>query len=141
MMFGDTRLPARFWAKAEQRGDGCWQWIGAIGGRGYGRIKWRGEAVPSYRLAYEALVGAVPEGLQLDHLCRNRACVNPAHLEPVTGAVNTLRGASFAAVNARKTHCKRGHEFTADNTYLWGHSRICRACRSGVGARRKLVTA
>lgn len=81
--------------------------------------------------AYEFMVEAVPDGLQLDHLCRKPACVNPEHLEPVSPRVNTLRGLAPSAMNAVKTHCKRGHGFTSTNTYLrTDGSRVCRRCMS-----------
>jgi len=83
----------------------------------------------AHRFAYEALVGPIPEGLKLDHLCRNRACVNPDHTEPVTDRVNTLRGFGPTAMNARATHCSEGHEFTDENTYLnQSGSRVCLTC-------------
>jgi len=110
---------------------GCWEWLGFITLNGYGRTNFPGVKTRlAHRLVYELLVGPIPDGLTLDHLCRNRSCVNPAHLEPVTMKVNTLRGESFAAKNARKTHCKRGHEFTTANTYIIPStgSRQCRPC-------------
>jgi hypothetical protein len=85
----------------------------------------------AHRLAYELFVGPIPEGQTIDHLCRNRPCVNPGHLEVVDMRTNLLRGSSPTAQNARKTHCKHGHEFTPENTALkQGRYRICRTCRA-----------
>ncbi|TDD77726.1 HNH endonuclease [Actinomadura rubrisoli] len=92
-----------------------------------------------HRFVYESLVGPIPEGLVLDHLCRVRACCNPAHLEPVTDRVNILRGASITAANARKTHCDHGHEFTSQNTYRHRGRRLCRACNRDAVARYAAV--
>jgi len=104
---------------------GCWVWMGTVANNGYGKI---GKSV-AHRIFYEQEFGPVPEGLQLDHLCRNRLCVNPAHLEPVTQRENIMRGTSPTAVNARKTHCIRGHEYTTENTYIRSNGyRMCRAC-------------
>lgn len=112
------------------RGGNCWLWIGRLNSYGYAEIKVDGSPYRmAHRVAYEAWVAPIPEGLQLDHLCRVRHCVNPAHLEPVTNRENTMRGENFTAVNAAKTHCKRGHEFDEANTYLWRNSRICKQCR------------
>ena len=120
----------RFWQKVDRRGlDECWPWRGALTNGGYGHFSVTNKSVMAHRWAYEYEVGPVPDGLQLDHLCRTRVCVNLRHLEPVTGKVNILRGDSPSAKNARKTHCKRGHEFTSDNTYVWrGGERKCREC-------------
>lgn len=105
--------------------DGCWNWVG-YAQRGYGvfekriaGIRYRGRA---HRVVYELLVGPIPEGLTIDHLCRNTLCVNPDHLEPVTGAENVRRA------NAFRTHCIRGHEFTEENTYYRNGGRRCRPC-------------
>jgi hypothetical protein len=76
----------------------------------------------------ELFVGPIPEGLVIDHLCRNRGCINPTHMEPVTNAENVLRGEGPTAVNARKTHCKRGHPFDDVNTYVYAKGRACRMC-------------
>lgn len=125
----------RFWEKVDKDGPaGCWIWTGAIGNKGYGHITVRRpgfrSTLDAHRLAYEFVVGEIPPGLQLDHLCRVRRCVNPAHLDPVTRKENILRGVGPTAVNARKTHCKRGHPFDEENTGRnTGGGRACRACR------------
>jgi hypothetical protein len=114
-----------------QRGPGCWIWTGAQDGHGYGSIyadPARGR-IKAHRAAYELFVGSIPPGLTLDHLCRNRTCVNPAHLEPVTNRENILRGESPYAQKARQTHCKHGHEFTPANTRNRSDgTRGCREC-------------
>ncbi len=130
---GDSRLPARFWAKIAVQANGCWLWTAGMERGGYGRIRVAGKGSPNavaHRFAYERLVGPVPVGLQLDHLCRNRACANPEHVEPVTARTNTLRGDTPAARNAAKTHCLNGHEYNETNTYLVVSRRIrqCRIC-------------
>ena len=108
--------------------DGCWIWTSSVV-RGYGTfaVQTRKD-VKAHRLAYEMWVGPIPEGLQIDHLCDNKLCVNPDHLKPATARENTLRSNNPAAQNARKTHCKRGHEFTPENTYMDKHMRNCRKC-------------
>src|SRR5580765_9084 len=94
----------RFWLLVE-RSDSCWNWQGSISPKGYGRFR-ASQGSLAHRYAYELLIGRVPEGLILDHPCRNLKCVNPAHLEPVTHRVNLLRGVGIAAICARKIHCK-----------------------------------
>lgn len=117
--------------RVDKRPDGCWQFTGALTSYGYSQVR-LGTGRPcalGHRVAYEALIGPVPDGLELDHLCRNRACVNPAHLEPVTHQVNLLRGQTINASKAQQTHCVNGHEFTADNTRIYRDgTRRCRAC-------------
>lgn len=100
------------------------------------RIGGRNRFTHSHRFAYELLVGPVPEGMQLDHLCRNRWCCNPEHLELVTPRENTLRGVGPSAVNAVKTHCKNGHEFTPENTRVDQRTgeRGCWTCRRAISA-------
>lgn len=103
----------RFWAKVDASGD-CWLWTGARKSEGYGSFSIRhGDSVYAHRFAYQQLVGPIPAGLQLDHLCRVRNCVNPDHLEPVERKVNILRGQSPAAIHARKSTCRNGHPFDA----------------------------
>jgi len=134
--FLDGRLPDRFWDKVMPcPTTGCWLWTASMGQRGYGRFRLSAErrSVNAHKVAYDALVGAVPEGLELDHLCRVKSCCNPDHLEPVTHLVNVLRGSGEAAINAAKTHCKRGHEFTTENTAIYRRAdgrvlRNCKAC-------------
>jgi HNH endonuclease len=110
----------------------CWLWTGFINDKGYGLTSIDGKSIAAYKFSYRLLVGDVPLGLHLDHLCRVHACVNPSHLEPVTPGTNILRGETFAAKNAAKTHCDNDHEFTEANTYVDKRgSRNCRACRRG----------
>lgn len=130
----------RFWSKVMVAGD-CWLWTGRTSDKGYGRFWVPPRELMAHRVAYELEVGPIPEGLTLDHLCRVRNCVNPAHLEPVTAGENVLRGEGPTARHARQTHCKHGHEFTEENTLIEPHgARSCRACsrrRSAAHWRRK----
>ena len=107
---------------------GCWVWFGGRTSRGYGHFRVDGRYATTHRWAYEHLVGPIPEGLEIDHLCRNHSCANPAHLEPVTHKENVLRGRAPTAINAAKTHCTRGHEFVPSNI-IWRDGRHCKACR------------
>jgi len=110
----------------------CWIWLAAKGKKdGYGKVKIKGKMVQAHRATYEDVKGPIPEGLTLDHLCRNRACVNYDHTEPVTLWQNTLRSTNFVAENSRKALCIRGHELTPDNCYsshLARGERQCKAC-------------
>lgn len=141
-------LEQRFWAKVDKTGQGgelhldgdpCWLWTGAQGGPPTGRYGYiqrgrRGEGLARvHRLSYEWTHGPIPDGLEPDHLCGHTLCVNPAHLEAVTGRENRLRSSrSISERYAERTHCKNGHEFTPENTY-WMRQRgkayrRCRAC-------------
>lgn len=120
----------RFWSKVEKTSS-CWIWKGNVGSNGYGQFGYNYKVVSSHRLAYQLTKGEIPEGMELDHLCKNTLCVNPEHLEIVNRRENTLRSSNFAAVNARKTHCIRGHEFTSKNTIvLANRGRSCRTCQN-----------
>ena len=147
-VFGDPRLPARFWAKVNPNGPipahrpdlgPCWEWTASLEGNGYGHF-WSGsrsdgsrKVVSSYRWAYEHLVAPVADGLELDHLCRNRPCVRPSHIEPVTHRENVLRGNAPSARGATAAVCPQGHPYDQANTYIWRGGRACRACRRSRG--------
>lgn len=120
----------RFWNKVEMT-NACWPWIGYCNPDGYAQFSAEGRQVYVHRYAYEQLVGPIPPGLTLDHLCRVRRCVRPDHLEPVTQRENNLRGDTIPGRNARKTHCLRGHPFDEENTYLiLTGGRRCRECQA-----------
>jgi len=123
----------RFWEKVDKGvADGCWNWTGALTSSGYGNFGINRVNFIAHRLSYEWLVGEIKENLDLDHLCRNRRCVNPNHLEPVTRRVNLLRGNTIPAEHSKKTHCPQGHAYTKENTYIYPktNSRYCRICRA-----------
>lgn len=115
---------------------GCWLWTRSTDEYGYGRIATSKGHAPrkAYRVLYEQIIGAVPKGLELDHLCRNRLCVNPYHLEPVSHHENMLRGAQRL-----KTHCPSGHSYNEANTYWHRTHRLCRICRDQYYLRQRLV--
>lgn len=117
--------------RVDRSGD-CWVWTGAIDPYGYGRIGLgrRGDGVGlTHRVTYEHFIGPISPGLDLDHLCRNRACCNPEHLEPVERIENVARGLRAKGYGEREfTHCKRGHPFTPENTIKTTRQRRCREC-------------
>lgn len=129
-MLFKTTLPLRFWSKVHALPNGCWSWT-AYRSHGYGQFRWQGHIIRAHRLCYEMLISPIPINLECDHLCRNRACVNPKHIEIVTYRVNMLRGFGFGGINTRKTHCLRGHSLTGANLYVRpkGRRRECRICR------------
>lgn len=134
------KAESRFWPRVN-RTDGCWLWTGPKA-NGYGRLYVGGKrwAMQAHRFAYELLVGPIPPGWQIDHLCRNPVCVNPSHMEPVTSRENTLRGVGPTAQNAKRTHCIHGHPFDAANTLLVHGHRDCRTCKRIQWMRRKRVS-
>jgi len=148
----DQGAEARFWSRVE-KSSACWLWTGTRQVGGYGRFTIGRKSLLTHRVAYETYVGPIPEGLELDHLCRTPNCVRITHLQPVTRAENVRRSRLFtegilakaaAAARVARTHCRRGHEFTARNTRRDGSTRICRSCRREDQAgyvARKAVTA
>lgn len=133
-------LEAKFFARVRMDGD-CWSWTGGRTEFDYGTFYLGGgrrgrKYAVAHRWSYEFLRAPIPEGLTLDHLCRNRGCVNPWHLEPVPTGVNTLRGEAPSAQNARKSCCVRGHEFTPENTInRRTGGRRCRECMNAYNER------
>ena len=122
-------LAARM-AERIEKTEGCWYWRGNVNpATGYGRLGIGQRNFAAHRLSYELHVGPIPEGLDLDHLCRVRHCVNPAHLEPVTRWENTRRGVGITAQRARSNVCKHGHEYTTENTIIQRGYRLCRTCK------------
>lgn len=117
--------PAIILGRIIEDAGGCWEWTGARDREGYGNLTHAGLKWQAHRLSYFAFNGTLPDGLVIDHLCRNRACVNPDHIEMVTDRENILRGECIAAINARKVTCKRGHNEWAATV---GGNRVCAAC-------------
>jgi hypothetical protein len=141
----------RFWRRVDRSGgpDACWPWTAAINGGGYGSVGWEGKTLAAHRIAYRLVMGTVPDGMDLDHLCHtrdtscaggktcpHRRCANPAHLEPVPNLVNVMRGRSPHAEAARRTHCAQGHEFTPENTRVYASrkQRVCLTCKRAAGS-------
>lgn|SRR5690625_726166 len=127
----------RFWRSVEKT-DSCWLWTASVNWGGYGRFNDGETEVGAHRFAHELLIGPIPPDHHVDHLCKVRHCVNPAHLEAVTGRINTLRSDNFIAHNYRKTHCVRGHPLSGMNLYVCPRGkRECRTCRAEANARRR----
>lgn len=137
MIYNDTPRPVRFWSKVLFT-EGCWEWTAAHDQHGYGRFYDGTKLVGAYRWAYEFCVAPIPDGLSIDHLCRNPSCVNPDHLEPVTHTENMRRGNGWSGRKFRQTHCMRGHEFDEDNTYVTKQGRRnCRKCHKDYERERQ----
>lgn len=134
-----TRTPAAvadvIASKTQRAATGCLIWTGSLTNAGYGRLTWKQPdghiERGAHRVAYLLHHGSIEPDLWIDHLCRNRACVEPLHLELVTARENTMRSPiALAAVNARKSHCPQGHAYTPDNIYVSrGTGRLCRTCQ------------
>lgn len=131
----------RFVVRLEYAAPGCWHWLG-FRHCGYGRFTANGHAGYAHRWAYEYFVGPIPDGYHIDHLCRVHYCVNPDHLRTVPEKVNILAAFGWSGLNARRTHCPKGHEYTPENTYVHRGQRDCRECnRAYQRARRAKLDA
>jgi len=127
----------RFWEKVEKT-NSCWNWTASKFKNGYGQFRLGGTMVLAHRFSYELSIEKITKGLEIDHLCRNRKCVNPEHLELVNHHMNLLRGNTIARFNAEKTHCPQGHAYTKENIYVESNgSRHCRTCRKPVLLEQK----
>jgi HNH endonuclease len=129
----------RIFERLAKTANGCWLWTGMLNSNGYGLVKHDGRRLMVHRVAYELRIGSIPDGLYLDHLCRDRACCNPSHLEPVTNGTNVLRGVGYAARNARKTQCVNGHPLSGKNLLLSNGVRVCRTCKRAASRRHRAV--
>lgn len=121
----------RFWSKVyiDTTGHGCWEWMDTPHHTGYGHMRVGNSKIMAHRLSYALNVGEIPQGLHLDHGCRNRSCVRPDHLEPVTNRENILRGTGPSAMNAQKTLCPNGHKYDMEEKGRHGTARRCGTCR------------
>ncbi len=124
MQFGDETLPKQFWERVRQKADGCWQWVGCLTGKGYGSFYWKGRTRQAHKFVMDTLGRSRP-GLVTDHLCRNRACCNPDHLETVTIRQNLERSPFW---NAAKTHCPKGHPYREHVKVRVDGRRRCAIC-------------
>lgn len=117
----------RFWSKVDRSGS-CWEWTSLCHKTGYGRFKLRGRMAVAHRIAYVNTVGEIDEGMELHHLCGNRRCVNPRHLQPLSKSAHAKIG-PLAQDESEKDCCPQGHPYSSENTYVWRGSRFCRECR------------
>ncbi len=124
----DMPVEERFWSKVAKADVGCWEWLAAISGSGYGLFWLDGRYVGAHRVAVEFDGRKIPTGMHTDHLCSNRSCVRPDHLEVVTPQENQRRSTSVSGLNAAKVECAHGHPLSGDNLYLWRGHRHCRTC-------------
>lgn len=132
-------LAERLFPKILVSETGCLLWIAKTTPTGYGQFRVGDKTVYAHRLVFERVNGPIPVGMELDHLCRVRNCVNPRHLQIVNSRVNTLRGNGPAAANVRKTHCPQGHPYDLFNTKLGRKgNRLCRACKPAIDRRARL---
>lgn len=123
-----TETAELFWSKVDKSGP-CWIWTASLNAQGYGQVRRLGRNYGCHRVAYLLTHGSIPEGMQLDHLCRVRECVNPAHLEPVTNQENARRSPIMGRGQTYKTHCPQGHPYDEGNTYITPQGkRRCRQC-------------
>lgn len=119
-----------FLSRYKKASNGCWNWVGSKDSDGYGKFIYKKKQMSAHRFSYLALVGEIINDLTVDHICKNIACVNPNHLRLLTMRENLMSSNAPSAVNARKTHCKNGHQFSKENTYITKRGgRTCRACR------------
>lgn len=124
------KAEVRFWKfVGPTDANGCWPWIGILNFGGYGQFWYDNKQGMAHKYSYRLHHGHIDESLTIDHLCRNRRCVNPTHLEQVSMRENRLRGESPTAINYRKTHCPKGHEYTPENTCVVAGKRHCRTCQ------------
>ena len=130
----------RLWHKIKITESGCWEWQGVTTSFGYGRMGLNKKHVLVHRFAYEQYKGCIPQGFQIDHLCRNPKCVNPMHLEAVTASENVLRSTAplvSAQRNLSKTHCPHGHPYSVENTHHYHGQRFCKQCWRDKSQRKR----